>query len=484
MAEKFERQLSVTNLSLQINHANAVQNDQNSAEEVVAAVNYYNGKNNMNSGGGNKNAKCTYCGMVGHTVEKCYKKHGYPPRWIPSYKSKGKQLVMAAAASLENTILDSGATDHIVFSRDFFNDCHVVEGATLNLPNGERVIVQHRGDIKLAEGLWLKNALHIPEFRFNIVSKAGKITGFAREAEGMYLLHQPPEINSCNNSVLKYGSAELWDVIFYEDHFPLADQVHHKADHVNQMANPSLPNIPITCYEEFNIQIPNHTHNEFMEGAYNNNDMSSPHNMGEDTTHDEPVPTTPSHNHDASMPEPVHNYDEISNANSESSSHAAHNEECNGETNTTNLPIQPRRSSRLRNAPPKLQDYYCDATMSNRTSPHSISKVISYVNLSPSHKIFSMAVSAIKEPRTYNQAIQHECWKKAMDVEITALQNNQTWELTDLPPGKIPIGCKWIFKVKMKADGTIERHKARIVAKGHTQQLGVDDRDTFSQWQD
>lgn len=91
-----------------------------------------------------------------------------------------------------------------------------------------------------------------------------------------------------------------------------------------------------------------------------------------------------------------------------------------------------------------------------------------------------MAVTSVKEPRTYNKAIQHDCWKDAMNVEIKALQDNSTWELTDLPPGKTLIGCKWVYKIKLRVDGSVESYKARLVAKGYTQQLGIDYIETFS----
>jgi transposase InsO family protein/predicted RNA binding protein YcfA (HicA-like mRNA interferase family) len=64
--------------------------------------------------------------------------------------------------------------------------------------------------------------------------------------------------------------------------------------------------------------------------------------------------------------------------------------------------------------------------------------------------------------------------------EIKAHLDNGTWEVVQLPPGKKAIGCRWVFKIKRNADGTIERYKGRIVAKGYAQRQGVDYTDTFA----
>lgn len=67
-----------------------------------------------------------------------------------------------------------------------------------------------------------------------------------------------------------------------------------------------------------------------------------------------------------------------------------------------------------------------------------------------------------------------------MQAEIEALETNQTWELTSLPPGKNAIASKWIYKVKHKPDNNIDRFKARLVAKGYNQVQGIDYNDSFS----
>ena len=60
-----------------------------------------------------------------------------------------------------------------------------------------------------------------------------------------------------------------------------------------------------------------------------------------------------------------------------------------------------------------------------------------------------------------------------MQKELHALETNHTYDLISLPPGKKAIGCRLVFKIKLNLDGTIERHKARLMAKGFNQVEGL-----------
>ncbi|GKC25934.1 ribonuclease H-like domain-containing protein [Tanacetum coccineum] len=84
------------------------------------------------------------------------------------------------------------------------------------------------------------------------------------------------------------------------------------------------------------------------------------------------------------------------------------------------------------------------------------------------------------EPTCYEKAILDSNWIDAMDAEIEALNENHTWVITDLPPNKKAIGNKWIFKIKYKASGDIDRYKARLVVKGFNQKEDIDFDETFS----
>lgn len=97
-----------------------------------------------------------------------------------------------------------------------------------------------------------------------------------------------------------------------------------------------------------------------------------------------------------------------------------------------------------------------------------IESTLCYDYLSLPHRAFTIALSLATKLTSYSEAYSDPRWQAAMDVEIQALEDNHTWVLTDLLVGKVPIGCKWVYKIKHRANGSIERLKARFLAKGYT----------------
>ncbi|BBH04991.1 transposable element gene [Prunus dulcis] len=86
----------------------------------------------------------------------------------------------------------------------------------------------------------------------------------------------------------------------------------------------------------------------------------------------------------------------------------------------------------------------------------------------------------IMEPENFDDAAKDESWMKAMKDELSMIEKNATWELVDRPTDKPIIGVKWVFKTKLNLDGSVQKNKAWLVAKGYAQKPGVDYNETFA----
>ncbi|KAL0303759.1 UNVERIFIED_CONTAM: Retrovirus-related Pol polyprotein from transposon RE2 [Sesamum radiatum] len=116
----------------------------------------------------------------------------------------------------------------------------------------------------------------------------------------------------------------------------------------------------------------------------------------------------------------------------------------------------PRRSTRQIHKPAWLDDFL------SHTADASL-----LLSSNTAYSLFVASLLVLQKPKTFSKAVKYVEWQNAMKAELDALEKNQTWKLTKLPAGKWAIGCKSVVKTKLQADETVERYKARRMAKDY-----------------
>jgi hypothetical protein len=96
------------------------------------------------------------------------------------------------------------------------------------------------------------------------------------------------------------------------------------------------------------------------------------------------------------------------------------------------------------------------------------------------HYAYMTRATKVREPESFEEAAEDANWRTAMEEEMHALAENETWDLVDAPKGVKPIGCKWVYKIKYDTYGSINRYKAQLVANGYAQKHGIDYNETFA----
>ena len=91
-----------------------------------------------------------------------------------------------------------------------------------------------------------------------------------------------------------------------------------------------------------------------------------------------------------------------------------------------------------------------------------------------------MSKCIVTESSSFEEAVQEPTWVDAMVEEYDSIVSNSAWEIVPRPVGKSVVGLRWIYKVKQAADGSIEKYKARLVARGFSQIEGIDYEETFA----
>ena len=107
-------------------------------------------------------------------------------------------------------------------------------------------------------------------------------------------------------------------------------------------------------------------------------------------------------------------------------------------------------------------------------SPFPLANYVSSHRLSRPFQAFLTSIDSIPIPKAVAAALASSPWRCAMEEELRALAQNHTWDLVPLPTGKHLVGSRWVYALKENSDGSLERHKARVIAKGFMQKYGLD----------
>ncbi|CAL0299836.1 unnamed protein product [Lupinus luteus] len=176
------------------------------------------GNNFTRTSGGRSSKMCTYCNKTGHTVDQCYKKHGFPPGYFKNNnvnnlttmdefshgdevdteikeqavqsstsqqsdhtvnnfnthfdnsKCKGNLYMFACSSKSLEWIIDTGATDHACHTLSLFQTFKRIKPILVTLPNGNQILASISGSVMFSKHLVLTDVLYIPTFHYNLVS--------------------------------------------------------------------------------------------------------------------------------------------------------------------------------------------------------------------------------------------------------------------------------------------------------------------------
>ncbi|XP_074301226.1 uncharacterized protein LOC141632589 [Silene latifolia] len=375
-------------------------------------------------------------------------------------------------------IIDTGASHHITGDETWLADPYPIPPYPVTLPNGHRVSANIAGTVRLNEfdrslktrigvgeqrdGLYLLRAVVKPTI--NRVSADSfelcKGDKFAKQSRKCLFLGYPH--NKKGWKVLDLTTREIFvsrDVYFYEHSFPYAFATPYPTPPVD---DPVIPYLAHGQPEPETVEAGETISDEQVisvateQAAPNDNEQADTINTEQPNDNAQTISTSSTNTDSGEAP-------------------------VMGRGKRNKIP-----STRLRGfvvgttaGTSSDSDSSPDSPRSSGT-PYALANYLTCTNFSRNHRVFLAAISNVVEPPSFRVAINDPRWCKAMEAEITALENNGTWELADLPSDKKALGCRWVYKIKYKSDGSIERYKARLVIFGNHQVEGIDYGETFA----
>ena len=85
------------------------------------------------------------------------------------------------------------------------------------------------------------------------------------------------------------------------------------------------------------------------------------------------------------------------------------------------------------------------------------------------HDRYQALVAQVEEPSSFQEVVKHQVWVDSMIEEYASIMTNDVWEVVPRPQNRSVVGSRWIYKIKYVADSSVEKYKARFMAKGYAQ---------------
>ncbi|RVW90944.1 Retrovirus-related Pol polyprotein from transposon RE1 [Vitis vinifera] len=354
-------------------------------------------------GSGRGRPQCSYCGDMGHWVQKCFQLHGYPPDHPKARMNLGSNSNRNKSFSATNQVSEAD------------------EGKPA-VAFGEKANIVTKGTLPLNSVYYLHDVLSVPTFK-DLATR--RTIGLGKQRDGLYyLVALATEKSLTNHSSstnqpacnLAISSTDLWHsrlVLSFKTPFELLYSKPPSYSHLRVFGCLAYATNVHTSHKFDYCAMPSiFISYPIGQRAYKLFDLS--------TKKIDPNPSPPPSTTLVS-PSPVPPFASIPSA------PPAETPIFSPETHSPK-PATPLRRSNRHIAPPiKLHNYVCSHISSNQSS--------------------SLIPGPTKEPRSYSEAAAHPEWQEAMRSELQALQANGTWSLTPLPAGKTPIGCRWIERV-------------------------------------
>ncbi|RVW83231.1 Retrovirus-related Pol polyprotein from transposon RE1 [Vitis vinifera] len=421
----------------------------------------------FNSSGGDRQKRdrpwCDYCKKPGHYKEACWKLHGKPADWKPKPRSDrdGKAHVAANSEStsvpepspfnkeqmemlqkllsqvgsgsttgialtasrggMKPWIVDTGASDHMTGDAAILQNYKPSNGhSSVHIADGSKSKIAGTGSIKLTKDLYLDSVLHVPNLDCNLLS----ISKLARDLQCVTKFYQIRVFFQDLKSGKMIGSAELCSGLYLLSCGQFSNQVSQASCVQSQSMLESFNSVSNSKGESMNEHQVWESRLEGVPSFHSESPNPSQFAPIELST---PMPSSV-------QPSPAH----------KCSFSRDHPELEHGSQSTCGQYIDSNSSLPEENIGEDRAGEVLIPSIDDSTLPIALRK----------------GVRRCSQHNT--RGIKNFRMEEAVQDEIDALEKNGTWTITDFPVGKRLVGCKWIFTIKYKADGSVERFKARL----------------------